>query len=102
MQDHFNDKDYMNSDEFPKSEFKGILNNLNKIDLTKDGTNKISAAGNLTIHGATQKVFATGTITVAKGKISLKSIFKIKRADYGITTNEIADELEITVTCRYD
>ncbi len=102
MQDHFNDKDYMNSDEFPKSEFKGILNNINKLDLTKDETNKISTTGSLTIHGITQKVFAAGTITVSKGKISLKSIFKIKRADYGITTNEIADELEITVTCRYD
>ena len=102
MQDHFNDKDYMNSDEFPKSEFKGLLNNINKIDLTKDGTNKISTTGSLTIHGVSQKVFASGTINVSKGTISLKSIFKIKRADFGITTNEIADELEITVTCRYD
>ena len=102
MQDHFNSEDYMNSDAFPKSEFKGVLNNLIKLDLTKDATNKISATGSLTIHGITQKVFATGTITVAKGKISLKSVFKIKRADYGITTNEIADELEITVTCKYD
>jgi len=29
-------------------------------------------------------------------------VFKIKRIDYGITTNEIADTLEITVSCKYD
>jgi hypothetical protein len=102
MQDHFNSADYMNSDAFPKSEFKGTITNINTIDFTKDGSYTVNASGNLSIHGVTQKVTASGTLTNNKGKVNLKSIFKIKRADYGITTNEISETLEITVISKYD
>ena len=102
MQDHFNSADYMNSDAFPKSEFKGTILNIQKIDLTKDGVYTISANGSLSIHGVTQKLTVPGTITVSNGKLSVKSVFRVKRMDYGITTDEIADTLEITVTAQYD
>jgi polyisoprenoid-binding protein YceI len=102
MQDHFNSADYMNSDAFPKSEFKGTITNINTVDFTKDATYNITATGSLTIHGFTQKTTSTGTLTVAQGKVSVKSIFKIKRLDYGITTDEISDSIEITVTSKYD
>jgi polyisoprenoid-binding protein YceI len=102
MQDHFNSADYMNSDAFPKSEFKGTIVNIQKLDLTKDGVYTINANGTLSIHGITKKISVPGTITVSNGKISVKSVFRIKRMDYGITTDEIADTLEITVTAQYD
>ncbi len=102
MQDHFNSADYMNSDAFPKSEFKGQINNIKSVDFTKDGNYPVNASGNLTIHGITQKVTATGTLTISKEKVSVKSIFKIKRADFGINTDEISDTLEITVTSKYN
>jgi hypothetical protein len=102
MQNHFNDKDYMNSDAFPKSEFNGIISNINTVNFSKDGSYNVTATGSLTIHGATQKVTAMGTLSVNSGIITVKSVFKIKRVDYGITTNEVADVLEITVTAKYD
>ena len=102
MQDHFNTEDYMNSDVFPKSEFKGSITNISTVDFTKDATYNITVAGNLTIHGITKKIAITGTLVVAKGKLSVKSIFKIKRIDYGITTDEVADTIEITVTGKFD
>ena len=102
MQDHFNSADYMNSDAFPKSEFKGKIADISKVDFTKDGNYPVTATGSLSIHGITQKITATGTITIAKGKVSIKSVFKIKRIDYGITTDEIADTLEITVTAAFN
>ena len=102
MQDHFNSADYMNSDAFPKSEFKGTVTNISAVNFSKDGSYNVTATGNLTIHGVTKKINVTATITVAQGKVSAKAVFKIKRIDYGITTNEIADTLEITVSCKYD
>ena len=101
MQDHFNDKDYMNSEAFPKSEFKGTITNIKAIDFTKDGNYNVTVTGNLSIHGITQKIIATGTLTINNKKPSIKSIFKIKRVDFGITTDEIADTIEITVISKY-
>ena len=102
MQDHFNSADYMNSDAFPKSEFKGLITNIKSVDFTKDGDYPVTASGSLTIHGVTQKVTATGTLTITKEKVSVKSNFKIKRADFGINTDEISETLEITVTSKYN
>jgi hypothetical protein len=102
MQDHFNTPDYMNSDAFPKSIFKGTIINLQTINFKKEGTYPVKATGKLTIHGVTQKLSVTGTITINQNKVALKSVFSIKRIDYGITTNEVADTLQITVNASYN
>lgn len=97
MQSHFNEPAYMNSDAYPKSEFKGKINYFNSIDISKNNNYPINVTGRLTIHGITKSIIVKGTLTVSSKKISVQSAFTIKRADYGITTNEIADELQITV-----
>jgi len=102
MQNHFNDKEYMNSDLYPKSEFKGSITDIKNVSFSKEGTYPVIATGILTIHGITQKITVTGILAIQNGKLVLKSVFKIKKADYGITTNEVADILEITVSCKYD
>lgn len=102
MQNHFNDKDYMNSNQFPKSEFKGTIKNINTVNFLKVGTYPVTAIGSLIIHGVAHKITAAGTLSIQKGAVNMKSVFKIKRVDFGITTNEVADVLEITVTCKYD
>jgi polyisoprenoid-binding protein YceI len=107
MQDHFNRKDYMDSDNFPKSEFKGIITDINKVDFSKDGSYPVTVEGNLTMHGVTNKMKTSGMVTVKEGKISTSSKFKLKLADYNISiptivSTRIADMVEITVTCNYD
>ena len=102
MQNHFNDKDYMNSAQFPKSEFKGNIKNINTVNFLKEGSYPVTVSGTLAIHGVTHKITASGTLSIVKGTVNLKSVFKIKRVDYGITTNEVADVLEITVASKYD
>ena len=102
MQDHFNTPEYMNSDAFPKSEFKGTIQNIASIDFQKDGKYNIKASGNLTIHGVTKSTTADGTLTVKNGKANLKSVFKIKRLDFGITTDEVSETIEITVTAPFN
>ncbi len=106
MQQHFNGKDYMNSDEFPKATFKGKITNLKDVKLNTPGTYNVVVEGDLTLHGKTQKVKIPGSITVTATSVQAKSVFKIKRSDYDVTVpsfsaTKIAEELEITVNCQY-
>jgi hypothetical protein len=101
MQEHFNDPDYMNSAAFPKTSFNGSIQNIKSIDFSKDGNTKVIAEGILSIHGVSKSITAPGSIVINGGKPTLKSIFRIKRIDFGINTDEIADELEITVISEF-
>lgn len=102
MQEHFNDKDYMNSDAFPKTGFTGDIQNVQAINFEKDGNYSVTAAGALTIHGVTKNIIVPGTVIIAGNMVTLKSVFTIKRADFGINTDEIAEELEITVIAGFN
>ena len=101
MQNHFNDKDYMNSDAFPKTSFTGTVQNIASVNFTKNGVYSITAVGAISIHGVSKNITVPGSVAVAGNKVSLKSTFKIKRVDFGITTDEIADELSITVIAEF-
>ncbi len=102
MEQHFNDAEYMNSTKFPKSTFAGTIANIATVNFTKNGTYNVTTEGTLTMHGVAQKVKQSGTLVVANGKISLKSVFKIKPKAFGIKVPEgISDDIEITVTCSF-
>lgn len=107
MQQHFNDDEYMNSSVYPKADFKGTIKELAKVDFSKDGTYPVTVEGNLTMHGVTNKVTVTGTVTVKAGKISSASKFTVKLADYkisvpSIVTEKVAQTVEVTVSCSYE
>jgi polyisoprenoid-binding protein YceI len=91
----------MNSAAFPKTSFTGTIQNIKSIDFTKDGNSKVNAEGSLSIHGVSKNITATGAIVISGGKTTLKSVFKIKRVDFGINTDEISEELEITVLSEF-
>lgn len=102
MQEHFNGKDYMNSEVYPKAEFKGTITNAGTIKFGADGSYPATVKGNLTIHGVTNAVTMPATITVTGGKVSAASKFKIKIKDYKVEGGEsVASELEITVSANY-
>ncbi len=101
MQEHFNE-DYMESDKFPKSDFKGKIANVNEINLSKDGVYNTNAVGKLTMHGVTHDVTIPGTITVKGTEVTMSSKFKVKTKDYDIkipalVDGKIAKEIEVTV-----
>lgn len=107
MQEHFNTPAYMDSDKFPKSEFKGSIVNMKAVDFKKDGTYNVEVTGDLTMHGITKTTKQKGTITIKNGKPAVNAVFKVKRSDYNITTPgftaaKIADEIEVTVKCEYE
>jgi polyisoprenoid-binding protein YceI len=84
MEEHFNEN-YMESDKFPKSVFKGKISNLKNVDFSKNGTYNVTVEGDLTIHDVTNKISTQGTIEVVSGGINANSKFKIVPEDYKIT-----------------
>lgn len=105
MQEHFNEN-YMESATYPKAKFKGTIENLSQVSLTKDGTYPVTVKGDLDIHGVTKPVTAEGSITVKNGAVAAKSKFSIKVADYGIevpklVAENIAKDVEIHVEADY-
>lgn len=107
MQDHFNEKEYLNSDKFPKAEFKGTITDVSKVNFKKDGTYPVTAEGTLTLHGVSNKIKIPGTVSIKAGKVSTASKFSIKLSDYNVTvpaivSSKIAESVEITVNCNYE
>ena len=106
MEEHFNEN-YMESNTFPKANFKGTITDLKKINFSKDGIYPVIVKGDLTIHGVTKSVEAPATVNILKGSISANSKFSIKVKDYNIkipaaVVNKIAETIDITVDCKYD
>jgi hypothetical protein len=105
MEEHFNEN-YMESDKFPKSVFKGKIINLSSVDFSKNGIYDVSVEGDLTIHDVTNKISTKGTIEVITGGINANSKFKIVPEDYkinipGVVREKIDKSLEVTVTMKY-
>jgi polyisoprenoid-binding protein YceI len=106
MEEHFNEN-YLESSKYPKASFKGTVADISKVNFAKDGSYPVTVAGDLTIHGATKKVSAPGTILVKNGVPSANSKFNIRLADYNITIpklvkDNISETIDITVVCSYD
>lgn len=102
MEEHFNEN-YMESEKYPKSTFKGEITNMADIDLTKDGSYTAKVEGKLTIHNVTKDIKETATFTVKDGKISAKCDFKVKLKDYGIEDpsmigKKIAEEVTVKIS----
>lgn len=106
MEEHFNEN-YVESDKFPKSTFKGTISNISEINFTKDGEYNAKVSGNLTIHGVTKPVEGTAKIIVKGGKVQGTHVFTIAPEDYDIkipavVRDKIAKTIEITVNCDYE
>jgi polyisoprenoid-binding protein YceI len=98
MQEHFNEN-YMESDKFPKADFKGAITNLNEINFSKDGNYNAKVSGKLTIHGVTNDVTVPGTIAVKGNTVEIKTKFIVKLADYNLTVPAVvADKLDKMAT----
>jgi len=105
MEEHFNEN-YMESEKFPKSTFKGKITNLSAVDFSKNGKYDVVVEGDLNIHDVTNKVTAKGSLEVITGGINANSKFNIVPEDYkitipGVVRDNIAKNLEVTVAMKY-
>lgn len=106
MQEHFNEK-YVESDKFPKSEFKGKIVNLDEVDFGTDGVYPVQVKGEMTIHGVTQMIEAEGVLDIVDSQIEAKAVFPIVVADYdidvpGVVREKIAESVKTTVELTYE
>jgi hypothetical protein len=106
MQEHFNEN-YVESDKYPRAEFKGSVTNNANIDYTKDGSYTAQVSGQLTIHGVTKSVNTTGTFKVDGGKIDANAVFNVLVSDYkikipSIVKDKISNTIKVTVDCRLE
>jgi polyisoprenoid-binding protein YceI len=106
LQEHFNEN-YMESTKFPKATFKGNIENMKSINLTKDGEYDAITSGKLTIHGVTKDVKQKGKLLVKGGKIVLISNFSVLLADYNISIpgavkDKISKDVKVNVKCTLD
>jgi hypothetical protein len=105
MEEHFNEN-YMESDKFPKSSFRGKITNLSSVDFTKQGKYDVTVEGDLNMHDVTNKISTKGTIEVVQGGVNATSKFNIVPEDYkinipGVVRDNIAKTLEVTVNMKY-
>ncbi|WP_400192835.1 YceI family protein [Hymenobacter sp. B81] len=83
MQEHFNEN-YMESERFPKSSFKGRTVAFDAAALRKGGSQRVTVEGDLTIHGVTRRVTASGALELQRGVLLVNAYFSVAPADYGI------------------
>lgn len=106
MQEHFN-ADYVESDKFPNSEFKGSITNNAEINYTKAGTYNAKVKGKLSLHGVTKDVSTNGVIVVDADGLKTTAVFNISLPDYNIkrpslVKNKVSNTIQITVDCKLD
>ena len=105
IQEHFNQKSWLNSDEFPKATFNGVITDPTAVNFNKDGTYNVTVEGDLTIKGKTQKVKTPATIVVEGKTLKTNASFNIKLADFGvegqpITAGKVSAEPKISVSAE--
>ena len=107
MQKHYNSPKFLDTKQFPKAKFKGMISNLKDLDFSKDGSNTAKINGEMTMHGVSQKIEALATLTVKGETLTLESTFDLTLADYEISfvdgkpSTNIAKVVEVTVKAEH-
>ncbi|MEJ7912125.1 MAG: YceI family protein [Chitinophagaceae bacterium] len=102
MQEHFNEN-YVESDKFPKAEFKGSILNNTDISYSKPGTYNTRVKGIFTLHGVSKEITTTGTIKVNVDHLRAESTFNILLSDYAIKLSAIVrDKISNTIKVVVD
>ena len=105
MQEHFNSPNWMDSDKYPNATFKGKLTNLSTINFKKDGTYPAELEGELNLHGKTQQLKTTGSVTVKGKVVSASADFTLKLEDYGVNgpaigAGKVSKDPKVSVTAE--
>lgn len=105
MEEHFNEN-YIESNKYPKSTFKGKVTNIDLFDVTKNGNYTLNVTGEITLHGVTQKINVKADAVVENGTIKAKAVFPLAVKDFNIEVprlvrNNIAEKVDVTVSFNY-
>jgi hypothetical protein len=106
MQQHFNEN-YMQSDKFPKSSFKGKITNIASVNFAKDGSYPVMVEGTMSLHGVDNKIKEKGTITIKGGKASINSTIMMPLAAYkidipSVAKDKISKDIRTVINCNLE
>ena len=82
MEKHFNEN-YMESDEYPKATFKGIIEGFN-INIIGTLPKEFNLKGTLKLHGKLKKINTIAFIRKVNGGLEIISNFNVKTEDFNI------------------
>lgn len=89
QKEHFLEN-YMESDKYPKGEFKGKI--IEDVDLNTNGTYMVRAKGTFSIHGISKEQIVKVKMTVKDKLIDVSSKFEILLSDYNINIPKIVNQ----------
>lgn len=87
MQEHFNSKDWMNSESFDKAYIIGSIEEDLPRLLAKDGSYPVTVKGALDIHGVRKQVEVKGTLVKSGKTIKATAEFTVNLQDYNISNS---------------
>ncbi|WP_298120114.1 YceI family protein [Flavobacterium sp.] len=82
MEEHFNEN-YVESDKFPKSTFKGKIENFDFSKLTTEGKT-YTIKGTIELHGKSKEITITATLKKVANGVDLNSSFYVNTDDFDI------------------
>ncbi len=104
MEEHFNEN-YIESEKYPKSVFKG---NLNDFDVAKLNENwqEVGVDGKLKLHGKEKQIHLNAMLKMVDGLIFMKGSFIVAPSDFDIeipklVRNKIAKEVTVTLNFEF-
>ena len=103
MEEHFN-KEYIESDKFPRAFFNGQITNIKSIDFKKDGKYTVNINGNMQVHGVNKAIQTTGIIEIKNGIAKANAKFTVRLKDFGIgglMIKLVADKVNVEVSATY-
>lgn len=103
MKDHFN-KEYVESDKFPRGFFNGQITNIKTVNFAKDGKYPVTVQGNMQIHGVNKTIQTNGIIEIVKGSPKASAKFTVTLKDFGIgglLIKMVADKIDVEVAASY-
>ena len=103
MQQHFN-KEYMETDQFPRAFFNGKITNFNTVNFSKDGKYPINVSGVMQVHGVNKTLETVGSIEIKAGVPKATAQFVVRLKDFkigGILIKFVADEMIIDIVAAF-
>lgn len=103
MKDHFN-KEYVESDKFPRGFFNGQITNIKTVNFAKDGKYPVTVQGNMQVHGVNKAIQTNGIIEIVKGSPKASAKFTVTLKDFGIgglLIKMVADKIDVEVVASY-
>ncbi|SMD32787.1 YceI-like domain-containing protein [Reichenbachiella faecimaris] len=105
MEEHFNEN-YLESEQFPKATFKGVIKNFANLNFSKEGTFEAEAEGEMEIHGVSKPLTTVVKFEIFPSSLKAATEFSISIADHDIdipklVIKNIAEVVEVKAAFNF-